>query len=425
VIDLGIWSKPGERHGKGTLKFLAAEAILGPGVDERSDVFSVGASLQDGIEGDRVKKLRKDLRKLMDDHYRALSLHGAEGDRVKELEEEIRQLAAQHGIEGGKTEEANLALVDELIVKEVKEKLYKKAAFKNDEGNMVRTPGTYSAETAYTRFVNSILELDMDRRVNSEQAKKLDFLNDSMLDDDAAKKVIKKSIVLAREEEKKPEGERWKRTEPQIRLSEADAKRRTELIQALRNALFKKPNLFDYAALCHESKTDPELGKVLDGNEVRNLQGDIEQDAARYADLFIENAPWFDDFKKITETVKMRSGVDEGGARLNGTHLKPEQRKNIDKIYEDSVRLAQSMVGGYEKKNELETYANDAEQFLRAAGALKKIGDRKLIEKIAQVRERAAVARRMMEILNTDFSKLEKGNVGESESLLAEVLFRH
>ena len=410
VIDLGLWTEPGDAGIRGTPRFMAPEVRNRQGSSEKSDVFTVGTSLQDGLEEDQVKKLRGDLYKLQKELLELKKklreepgLRRIEGKRVKELEKEIRKLAAQHGIEGGRVEELNVA--------GVREGLRKKAAFKDDEGNMVRTPGTYSAETAYTRFMNSILEKNWNRRVNSAQAKKLPFLSDSMLDDDAAKKVIKETIEWAKEEEKKPKQEQSRRAEPQVRLSEADAKRREKLIQALRDSLFKKPNLSDYAALRRESKNDPELEKKLDESGVSNLQDDIEQDATKYADLLINNTPWFDGLKEIAETVKIRSGVDEDGVRFN------PKNKNIDRGYETSVRMARIKVRGNdgkdesELKGELENYANFAEHFLREAGTLKKIGDRELIKKIKRVRERAAVARRMVEIFDADRSQLKKGTV--------------
>ena len=205
LIDFGVWTKSGEGQGNGTRKFVAPEAILGADVDERSDVFAVGVSLQDGIEEDRVKKLRDDLRELMNDQrYARLTSHGTKEGRVKELEGEIRKLAALHGIEGDRIDESDLQEGETLLrVRDSREGLYEKAAFKNAEGNMVRTPGTYSAETAYTRFMSSMLKGKKDDRVNSAQAKKLPFLSDSMLDDDAAKKVIKETIEWAKEEEQR------------------------------------------------------------------------------------------------------------------------------------------------------------------------------------------------------------------------------
>lgn len=252
VIDLGTWTKSGERIGKGTMLFMAPEVMTGTNSGERSDVFSVGVSLQDGIEEDRVKKLRKDLDKLQ--IKLRLAQCGKEKSLIEALKKEIRELAALHGLEENREE-------DDVYVKQLKEGLHEQAAFKDDEGNMVRTPGTYSAKTAYTRFVSKLLAVNRDNRVNSEEAKELEFLSDSMLGDDAAKDVIKKVIALATEEEQKPENEQWKRAEPQVRL----------------------------------------------GNEERNLQGNA-QDAANSAALFIKSASWVDVFKQMAETVKIQSG---------------------------------------------------------------------------------------------------------------------
>ena len=356
VIDLGIWTKSREKHITGTKGFMAWEVATRKFSDELSDVFTVGASLLRGIEGNNENRSPN-------------------------------------------------------------EGLFQQAAFRDDEGNMVREPGTYSAETDYTKFMSSILKRKRGRRVNSKKAKNLAFLNDSMLSDDAAKKVIKDAIAADREEEKRPEEEQWKKVEPQVHVSEE----RRERTQGLINALFMKPTLSGYAALWNESKTYPELKELLDRSEVRNLQGAIEQDAKENADLLIENTPWFDEAREIAETVKIKSGVDK-----NGKRLKPE-KENIDQDYESSANQIKDV--RYSRKDELKSYADLAKQFLRAAWTLKKIGDGELIEKIEQVRERDAVARRMVKIFDADLSKPEESNVQErareSRNLLTDVLLGH
>lgn len=139
LIDLGLWSKKDARDVGGTSIFNSPEVKFKLGVDERSDVFTVGTALLKGIERGKITPNKG---------------------------------------------------------------LLQRTAFKDAEGNMVRKPGTYSAKTAYTEFMNSVLEISIIARVNSEKAKKLPFLSNSMLDDEAAKKVITDAISDARKEEK-------------------------------------------------------------------------------------------------------------------------------------------------------------------------------------------------------------------------------
>jgi len=170
LVDFGTWSKKGEVANGGTGGYMSLEAAhqLGQeallkklkeaspsrtedggevaypeGVDERSDVFTVGASLLAGVEG---------------------------------------------------LTESNLPN---------KGLLLKPKASKDSEGNVVRDKASYSAETAYTRFMNAIMAQKQEGRANSNEAKKFDFLSDSMLlNEDAAKAAITKALSLASEESK-------------------------------------------------------------------------------------------------------------------------------------------------------------------------------------------------------------------------------
>lgn len=155
LIDFGSagW---GEEHVRGiTVPYAPPEYRNGDveNIGERSDVFSIGASLF-------------------------------------------------HGIEPEATQTPMYGLIDQRKYAE------------DDEGNPIErkpgTPGTYSVTTAYTNFMDQILEKDVSSRVDSDAAKKLEFLNDSILDDDAAKAVITNAIneanKLAGMEEKKSGG---------------------------------------------------------------------------------------------------------------------------------------------------------------------------------------------------------------------------
>ena len=342
LIDLGFWSRKDEKHNLGTRGFAPPEAIE-KGRDERSDVFTVGASLVSGIENPNK-----------------LPSKG----------------------------------------------LFKGESFKKDrEGNMRRIRGNYSADTAYTSFINSVMMKDRDNRVNAEEAKNLDFLKDSMLDEDTAKEVIKKALFLDRTEEQRPRKEQWKQIAPQVVLSD-------ERRQGLLTAFKGKPDLAGYAKLRNVSKTDPALEDFLK-NDVGDLLDPVEQDVARHAEEFLTKSSWFDDVKKISETVPqtaIKSGVDIHGVRLKNAD------KEADSDYELSVKAAEERLSSIEgfKVEYLRRYADEAEAFLRDVGTLRGgIYDDNIAEQVQRVRERAAVARRMVEIVEADLSSLRKpGNGG-------------
>ena len=137
LVDLGLWSRKGKRATGSTVIYASPESLQRRCVGEKSDVFSTGASLLYGIEGKTARKPNQGL-------------------------------------------------------------LYLKGPFKDGAGDIKRQPGIYSVRTAYTDFLHKTLRNNIFShaffRLNAKQAKKHDFLNDSMLDDGAAKEVIKKIL---------------------------------------------------------------------------------------------------------------------------------------------------------------------------------------------------------------------------------------
>ena len=367
LIDLGCCSGKDELRVGHTERYAAPEVKYYEGVDERSDVFTVGASLLDGVERGEVKKPN----------------------------EGIRQ----------------------------------QNAFMNEKGKMVRTPGTYSVKTDYTEFISKLLEENKDGRVDSEKAKELDFLKHMMLDDDAAKEVIKKAISLASEEEKKPGKEQWKRERPRL------FPRKNRLMAALKN----NPDLDDSANLSNASKDDKRDAldrrnrrlarraklqntkpkKILDRNALNFLLGPMVKESVM---RFITDATWFDDAQKILETVpqKVKSGVDRNGVHLNSKtepddELYPEYKRSVmnHEHYKGAVISARQNLASHVETEKLRRYVTDAEGFLLDAGILKARSDDEITRQIEQVRERASVARRIVEIFDADLSKPEEGAVRE------------
>lgn len=266
--------------------------------------------------------------------------------------------------------------------------------------------------------MNSVLQKERDFRLTAEGAKNLDFLNDRILDDDASKEVIKKAISLANEEKQKPENEQWKKAEPQLHVSQA----RYEYTKMAINAFMQNPNLRDYANLRNASNTDPALKKYLDGNALDQTQGHIEVNMAERADDLLTSASWFHDVKRITNVVPqtIKSGVDTKGVRLATAD------KNIDPNYARSVMQARRNLASLTNIEDLRSYANNAEEFLRDVGTLKGITDYRKRQQVEQVRERAVVARRMVDIFEIDLSlSAEPKNGNVRERVLALELERY
>ncbi len=267
LIDLGFSTEKDKKPIGATKHYMAPEVRNGQAVNERSDVFTVGASLVRGIEG--------------------------------------REEAA--GIEKAAKRQPN-------------EGLFKHDYLKDRDGNVLRKKASYSTETAYTRFMNSVMESNKDIRVNSKEAKDLPFLNDSMLDEDAAKEVIKKALALP----------------PMDHVSQERVEDTASLLEAFTNT----PDLAAYARLRNASKTDPGLKKILDSGVLDHLRDMVEEDAARQAEVLITKASWFDNVKRISETVPkkaIKSEVNEDGTRLN---KKDQNSDPAEQAYERSVRKA-------------------------------------------------------------------------------------
>jgi len=360
LIDLGFSSEKDAVFVGHTPVYVAPEVGHFEGVDERSDVFTVGASLLAGIE----KKRRGN------------------------------EFPPNEG-------------------------LYQNKDSTNREEKLVRKPGSYSAKTAYTEFMNSVMEQHKDRRADSEKAKNLDFLHHSMLDDDAAKEVIKKAISLDSMEEP------WKQAKPQ--LPSVSKKENWKQVTRLMNAARKdKPGLEDSAKLRNagtdnvQSRRMRRLARYAKEQGNLNEPSQVEQDMKKAAMQLITSATWFDDAKRILETIPktIKSGVDKDGRRiLYG------ENKNIDPDYESAVKTARQSFSPYADMEDLRRYANEAEKFLLNAGTLKTPKDRETPRQIKEVWERAEVAKRMMMIFDADLSF--KPAAGHVRDLVLKLRLEH
>jgi len=280
-------------------------------------------------------------------------------------------------------------------------------------------------------------------RVKSEDAKDLDFLNDSMLlDEDAAKAVIKNALSLYNEEAKKPQNEQWKNIAPQVVLSEEEQRNNAE---RLVNEFRKNATLANYAKLQNESKTNRGVKNYLLLSLANNLLDKVKLDMATRAEEYMVGGKysWFDQAKEISETVPqtaIKSGVDEKGVSLAykeisettpNAKIKIGGNKKAESDDERAVREAKEKLSSHVNVEDLRQYADELETFLREAGtfdlrkANRGISNSEIENRIQQVRERAAIARRMMEIVGTDLSAInqpETGNIRDRTNALERQL---
>ena len=142
LIDLGGCCKKGKVASTWTNRFASPEILARKTVDEKSDAFAVGATLVGGAEGKHIR---------------------VPGDITNQRARE---------------------------------------AF---EENRLYRPSDFQKKSAYGKFLDGLLQEVEAQRKSLESAQKLDFLNDSILDDDAAKEVIRNVISPSKESGKSAE----------------------------------------------------------------------------------------------------------------------------------------------------------------------------------------------------------------------------
>ena len=305
LIDLGEWSKKGEKNSGGTPMYRAPELWKRQPVDERTDVFGIGALLVSAMEG-----------------------------------AEFTERWPNQGF-------------------------FKLDAVKDRDGNLLRKKGSYSAETEAIKFINAVMHKNINAvmhkkmgiRVTPQEAKKLPFLTHSLLDDDAAKKVITKVLALDRMEAQKPIEEQWKRTEPRLPVSQERTAHTTSLIKAFKKNLeafkqerraekfIKKASWFDDVKRISEKVSKTAIKSGVDENGIRiknpdqNGDSDYEQ-AVREARQDLVSYAKADDLRLYVH--KAEAFLSKAGT-LKSEISKPKIEKKIQQVRERMV-VARGMV---------------------------------------------------------------------------------
>ena len=498
LIDFGSWSKPNRLIERSfTWAYSAPEVRMGEEVNEKSDMFSVGASLLHGVEGGEIKELKDapnqglryvgptlpDISKA-DVAHNGIKLDDLFVDDTTEspvssdldpsglgssdlgswsredegaVEHDSTSTSSSSAIKSDRNidDESGLLTIGAAFLRELgavgiqgksdQDLRQEIGSLKDDEGNVVREPKTYSAKTAYTNFIDQVLHTDKSTRLTIEQAKDLAFLSDAMLDDDAAKRVIKKAISPTEKDEKNPAEKQWdsKQTKKEMKklkmnpnwhtyVSVQDSIKdhpklkkyvdentvreqpksqhkasdnRYKQVKKEMKELKANPNLHTYASLQNSIKAHPKLKKYMDENTVRDVKQKIEKAVVVDANLYVGKAEWFANIKSILEgvpTIPVKSGVKQ-----NGVSRKTEN-EGVDLQYADVVNTAYTALAPHVDTEALQRYVNDTEKFLYEVKTLE-IDNPEIKEKIKQVREHATAARRVLEIfeLNSKMTKTQ------------------
>lgn len=342
VIDLGISTDTGTKWATGTPDYFSDDPKKHEtGVDERSDVFMVGATVVSGVEDWRKQIFNREKRNF---------------DTIQ----------PRQGI-------------------------YRGQVWRPDAHGKLRYTPINMIESSYTRFISALTHPEKESRKtlkNAEDAKELEFLYDSHLDDDACKEVIKKVIALSKLEDAKPAETRW---QPLNASTPAPRPTRQELVQEFKD-LHSRPNLSTYAKLSNAREFDPELRTAMDRPEISQIRMDLEIESGKRAKGLIASSRQFDAGISILADVPahtVKSGVDENGARLS--------EGNADPV----ARWAQRKINATTSLAALKAFSSEANVFLRDAAALGTVSDQGVGSNIASLRKRAKMVEQLIYFLET------------------------
>jgi serine/threonine protein kinase len=196
IIDMGTSSGIGERPGGQTLGYFPSDIGQSGG---KSDVFAVGATTYEVSQGNTGKIEDADHRFKYNMPVLARAGPYMFAQRKDGKDQQAMQIT---------DDSAELYYSEEDLKKERKqfeamptgdEKTRRLAELAEKEekfgkGIKVKKAGKYGADTAYTKFINWLMNPDPTKRPSAKEALQHPFLQDRMLDDDSARETIKALI---------------------------------------------------------------------------------------------------------------------------------------------------------------------------------------------------------------------------------------
>jgi serine/threonine protein kinase len=224
VIDMGTSAKVGDRPGGQTLGYFPGDIGQSGG---KGDVFALGATAYEVSQGNTGKledahhRFKYNLPNLAfagpymfaqkkdgkDQQAMQITDDSAELYYSKEdLAKERKQLEATPDNADRRRRLAELAEKEQKVA----------------QGLKVKKEGKYGADTAYTKFINWLMNPDPTKRPSAKEALQHPFLQDRMLDDDAARDTIKE---LIKDRKKDPQIE-----PPKTGPSETDVRARVKAV---------------------------------------------------------------------------------------------------------------------------------------------------------------------------------------------------
>jgi serine/threonine protein kinase len=253
-----------------------------------------------------------------------------------------------------------------------------------------------------TRIIDTLLNPNIRPRINSEQAKEMFFLTDSMLDDAASAEVLTRVIKWSMD--RKSDIAQPDTAQP-VPLS------KEELKENFRQDLIKKSYLATYADFYFKNSRNSELSPIVD--EIwKKFESQIILNANLQAEALIQDCPWYSRFDrlKIERNIakeRVKSGVDSDGRRLAKDSLEGEMaRRNEEVSYAENAiqkiisRSDLAAILAHSNIEQIRKYAHDAECFLAQVPTLGNVPS-ELGKRIERVRRRALVTRRIVEFEKT------------------------
>lgn len=332
VIDLGLWSHKNRLAPGRTDYFASVESRLSDVVDERSDVFSVGATLLSGVEGDTVYDKKNGI---------FVEEKKAAGDKTN-----YEIVIPRNGF----------ARQQRVVL---------------DERHLIqRQPGTYNAKTFYTNAIQSSLLNDKASKPSPKRLQDYPFFNDSLIGDQEAKEVIKKVIAFTDDQRKN--------IIPVKNISAAEIQQTILDNQNLLAQLSRYPDLPDFAQFQKNLKKDPAITSFFAHSISEDTRSRVEFMASCHADRMIGTSiPWLAVTNPLLATTAwpvVKSGVTGKGVAIKAADQqqirRPEAGDPLSALHHSASFPA------------LKDNTVSIENFLRDTTALWPIRDPELARKI-------------------------------------------